>query len=77
MPMEPAYRSSERMRGKYLRAPDTRLHVYHCEMQSVLHYDFGDKGRYQWRTSGMMRNRGCLHETHKLRSESRNNGVER
>ena len=37
---------SERMRGKYLRAPDTRLHVYHCEMQSVLHYDFGDKGRY-------------------------------
>lgn len=37
---------SERMRGTYLRAPDTRLHVYHCEMQSVLHYDFGDKSRY-------------------------------
>ena len=72
---------SERMRGKYLRAPDTRLHVYHCEMQSVLHYDFGDKGRYPvahfW-DDEEPRLLAC--ETHKLRSESRNsghNGVEK
>ena len=58
---------SERMRGKYLRAPDSRLHVYHCEMQSVLHYDFAEKGRYPiahfW-DSDEPRLLAC--ETHKL-----------
>ena len=66
---------SERMRGTYLRAPDTRLHVYHCEMQSVLHYDFGEKGRYPvahfW-DDDEPRLLAC--ETHKLRGSTGSSG---
>ena len=66
---------SERMRGTYLRAPDTRLHVYHCEMQSVLHYDFAEKGRYPvahfW-DDDEPRLLAC--ETHKLRGSTGSSG---